>query len=192
MIRIVPAQARHLEDPDWLKNMLFSFSNYYGPDNNQFGSLRSFNDGSVQPGRCLSTHPHSEMEIISVVLDGEISQEENMGNRGAPGKGEVQCITAGTGILHSGLNRGKEALNSARCGFYLPEAAVKIAYSQKKKDSRISVYMPANELCINGQKIGKGDQDRCDLEQEIPMDPVFSGMPAELSLSIFPSKEHKF
>ncbi|WP_269850190.1 pirin family protein [Methanosarcina horonobensis] len=112
MIRIIPAEARHLEDSGWLKSyMLFSFSNYYDPENIKFGSLRVFNDDTVQPGRGFSTHPHSEMEIISVVLEGEITHEDNMGNRGTLGKGEVQRVTAGTGILHSELNRGKEPLH---------------------------------------------------------------------------------
>lgn len=230
MIRIIPAQARHLEDSGWLKSyMLFSFSNYYDPDNIQFGSLRAFNDNNVQPGRGFSTHPHSEMEIISVVLDGEITHEDNMGNRGTLGKGEVQCITAGTGILHSELNRGKEPLHFYQIWILPSRTGLEPVYSQIKfedskwrnqllplasgkglenalrikadatiyrsslekghiihlnlqKDSRIFVYMFAGELCINGQRIGKGDQARIDLEQEIHMEPVSSGTPAEFIL----------
>jgi redox-sensitive bicupin YhaK (pirin superfamily) len=132
-IRIIPAEARHLEDSGWLKSyMLFSFSNYYDPDNVQFGSLRVFNDDTVQPGRGFSTHPHSEMEIISVVLEGEITHEDDMGNRGVLGKGEVQCVTAGTGIHHSELNTGKEPLHFYQIWILPSRSRLEPAYSQKK------------------------------------------------------------
>jgi redox-sensitive bicupin YhaK (pirin superfamily) len=133
MIRIIPAETRHLEDSGWLKSyMLFSFSNYYDPDNVQFGSLRVFNDDTVQPGRGFSTHPHSEMEIISVVLEGEITHEDNMGNRGTLGKGEVQHVTAGTGILHSELNRGKDPLHFYQIWILPSRSGLEPSYSQKK------------------------------------------------------------
>ena len=112
--------------------MLFSFSNYYDPENVQFGSLRVFNDDTVQQGRGFSTHLHSEMEIISVVLEGEITHEDNLGNRGVLGKGEVQCITAGTGIQHSELNTGKGLCIFSRSGFYPQKAALEPAYYHKK------------------------------------------------------------
>ncbi len=133
VIRIIPAEARHLEDSGWLKSyMLFSFSNYHDPDNVQFGSLRAFNDDTVQQGRGFSTHPHSEMEIISVVLEGEITHEDNMGNKGILGKGEVQCITAGTGIQHSELNTGNGPLHFYQIWILPSGSRLEPAYSQKK------------------------------------------------------------
>lgn len=133
MMRIIPAESRHLEDSGWLKSyMLFSFSNYYDPDNVQFGSLRVFNDDTVQPGKGFSTHPHSEMEIISVVLEGEITHEDDMGNKGTLGKGGVQCVTAGTGIRHSELNQGKEPLHFYQIWILPSRSHLEPAYSQKK------------------------------------------------------------
>jgi len=133
MIRIIPAEARHLEDSGWLKSyMLFSFSNYYDPDNVQLGSLRAFNDDTVQPGRGFSTHHHSEMEIISVVLEWEITHEDNIGNRGTLGKGKVQHVTAGTGILHSELNGGKEPLHFYQIWILPSRSGLEPSYSQKK------------------------------------------------------------
>jgi redox-sensitive bicupin YhaK (pirin superfamily) len=133
MLRIIPAGARHFEDSGWLQSyMLFSFSNYYDPENVQFGNLRAFNDDTVQPGRGFSTHPHSEMEIISVVLDGEITHEDSMGNRGNLGKGEVQHVAAGTGILHSELNRGKEPLHFYQIWILPSTSGLEPSYSQKK------------------------------------------------------------
>lgn len=150
VIRIIPAEARHLEDFGWLKSyMLFSFSNYYDPENVQFGSLRVFNDETVQQGRGFSTHLHSEMEIISVVLEGEITHEDNLGNRGVLGKGEVQCITAGTGIQHSELNTGKEPLHFFQIWILPSESCLGPAYSQKK----FEVSGWKNQFCplVSGQ-----------------------------------------
>lgn len=133
MIRIIPAEARHLEDAGWLKSyILFSFSNYYDPDNVHFGSLRAFNDDTVQPGRGFSAHPHSEMEIVSIVLEGKITHEDNMGNRGTLGKGEVQHVTAGTGIRHSELNRGNEPLHFYQIWILPSRTGLEPSYSQKK------------------------------------------------------------
>ena len=133
MLRIIPAGARHFEDSGWLKSyMLFSFSNYYDPHNVQFGNLRAFNDDTVQPGKGFSAHRHSEMEIISVVLDGEITHEDSMGNRGTLGKEEVQSITAGTGILHSEFNRDKEILHFYQIWILPSRSGLEPSYSQKK------------------------------------------------------------
>lgn len=132
MIRIIPSEARHLQDSGWLKSyMLFSFSSYYDPENIHFGSLRAFNDDTVQSGKGFSTHPHSEMEIISVVLGGELAHEDDMGNRGTLGKGGVQCVTAGTGILHSELNEGKEPLHFYQIWILPSRSGLEPSYSQK-------------------------------------------------------------
>lgn len=237
MIKIIPAEARHFEDSGWLKSyMLFSFSNYYDPDNVQFGSLRAFNDDTVQPGRGFSIHPHSEMEIISVVLEGEITHEDNMGNRGTLGKGEVQHVTAGTGILHSEINRGKEPLHFYQIWILPSRSSLEPSYSQKKfegeewrnqllpvasgqgygtalninadatiyrsslekghtihfsmQDSRRTfIYISAGELSVNGQRIGRGDQARIDLEQAVHMESFSPDIPAEFILIDVPGSD---
>ena len=75
---------------------LFSFSNYYDPENIQFEALRVFNDDIVKPGTGFPTHPHKEMEIITIVLDGEMTHKDSMGNIAHIKKGDVQRISAGT------------------------------------------------------------------------------------------------
>ncbi|MBI3872130.1 MAG: pirin family protein [candidate division Zixibacteria bacterium] len=111
MIKIIPAAQRHFQDFGWLAtHWLFSFDTYYDPDNLQFGSLRVFNDDVVQAGG-FPPHPHAEMEIITIVLSGEVTHSDSMGNKTIIRSGDVQRMTAGTGIRHSEFNFGDEPLH---------------------------------------------------------------------------------
>lgn len=95
----------------WLDSHFhFSFADYYNPDNIQFGVLRVVNDDMVQPGTGFDTHPHRDMEIISYVIDGELTHADSMGNKHTLKRGEVQYMSAGTGVLHSEHNLGKTML----------------------------------------------------------------------------------
>ena len=88
---IIPANKRHFSDRGWLQTYwLFSFSNYYDPANMGHGKLRVFNDDVVKPGTGFPTHPHDEMEIITIVLKGKITHKDSMGNGGVIRAGEVQ------------------------------------------------------------------------------------------------------
>ncbi len=104
-IDIIRADGRHFKDFGWLKTYwLFSFASYYDPHNIQFGALRVFNDDVVAPGTGFLTHPHEEMEIITIVLDGEMTHRDNMGNQAVIRAGDVQRMSAGTGLTHSEYN----------------------------------------------------------------------------------------
>ena len=105
MIDVIKPQDRHFTDFGWLKTYwLFSFSNYFDPHNIQFGALRVFNDDIVEPGTGFPTHPHEEMEIITIVLEGEMTHEDSMGNKAVIKAGDVQRMSAGTGLTHSEFN----------------------------------------------------------------------------------------
>jgi len=111
-IDIIRAQDRHFNDFGWLKTYwLFSFANYYDPHNIQFGALRVFNDDVVAPGTGFPTHPHEEMEIITVVLDGEMTHRDSMGNQAVIKAGDVQRMSAGTGLTHSEFNLAKQPVH---------------------------------------------------------------------------------
>lgn len=111
-IDIIRAQDRHFNDFGWLKTYwLFSFAKYYDPHNIQFGALRVFNDDVVAPGTGFPTHPHEEMEIITIVLDGEMTHRDSMGNQAVIKAGDVQRMSAGTGLTHSEFNLAKQPVH---------------------------------------------------------------------------------
>lgn len=93
----------------WLRSIFhFSFADYYNPDNMNFGVLRVINDDLIVAHEGFGTHPHKDMEIISYVVDGELSHADSMGNLKTLYRGQVQYMSAGTGVYHSELNHGDE------------------------------------------------------------------------------------
>ncbi len=109
MIHIIKAEKRHFSDYGWLQTYwLFSFSNYYDAANVSHGALRVFNDDVVQPQTGFAKHPHEEMEIISVILHGEMTHRDTMGNTAVIRQHDVQRMTAGTGLYHSEWNESSE------------------------------------------------------------------------------------
>lgn len=95
----------------WLDSIHhFSFSTYYNPDNVQFGALRVVNDDLVAPDSGFDTHSHNDMEILSYVVDGELTHADSMGNHHILTRGQVQYMSAGTGVQHSEYNYGQQLL----------------------------------------------------------------------------------
>lgn len=99
------AATRGLADHGWLKSHhSFSFANYYNPERMHFGVLRVLNDDYVAPGRGFGKHPHDNMEIVSIPLSGDLQHEDSMGNAGIIRQGDIQAMSAGTGVAHSEMN----------------------------------------------------------------------------------------
>jgi len=93
----------------WLdSHHTFSFANYYDPERVHFGALRVLNDDKVAAGEGFGTHPHDNMEIISIPLFGDLEHKDSMGNHGTITTGEIQVMSAGTGIFHSEFNKNKD------------------------------------------------------------------------------------
>ncbi|MDY0131617.1 MAG: pirin family protein [Desulforegulaceae bacterium] len=136
MIKIIKADNRHFSNFGWLKTYwLFSFSNYYDPNNVRFGALRVFNDDIVEPGKGFPTHPHEEMEIITIVLDGEMTHEDSMGNKTVIKSGDVQRMSAGTGITHSEFNLAKKPVHFYQIWILPDKSELKPTYDQKNFES---------------------------------------------------------
>lgn len=99
------ANERGKADFGWLKSFhSFSFGHYYNPKKVHFGALRVLNDDTVAPGMGFGAHPHDNMEIISIPLEGDLEHKDSMGNAAVIRKGDIQVMSAGTGIRHSEYN----------------------------------------------------------------------------------------
>ena len=152
MTELIKAADRHFTSAGWLNShFLFSFADYYDPNNVHFGPLRVFNDDVITAKAGFPQHPHSEMEIITIVLQGEVAHEDSLGNNTTISAGEVQRMTAGTGIAHSERNNQEEELHLYQLWFISNKKGLQPSYEQK----RIDFLDTKNELIplVTGQKV---------------------------------------
>lgn len=128
------ANTRGVAHHGWLNSHhTFSFANYYNPKRMGFGALRVINDDIVAPSHGFGTHPHKNMEIISVPLKGTLKHEDTMGNKHVIKKGEIQAMSAGTGLYHSEYNNSpKEDVNFLQIWILPKKINIKPNYSQKE------------------------------------------------------------
>ena len=104
-----PASSRGAANHGWLQaKHSFSFANYYNSERVQFGALRVLNDDIIAPGMGFGTHPHDNMEIITIPLDGALEHKDSMDNIGVIETDEIQVMSAGSGVYHSEYNKNKD------------------------------------------------------------------------------------
>ncbi|MBM3414850.1 MAG: pirin family protein [Bacteroidetes bacterium] len=144
------AESRGAAGYGWLKTRYsFSFSNWYNPERIHFGALRVLNDDYIAGGMGFGTHPHDNMEIITIPMSGQLEHKDSMGNSGIISKGEVQVMSAGTGIQHSEYNHNKdEAVTLFQVWVFPEKKNVQPRYDQQAfdfdslKNSFITIVSP--------------------------------------------------
>ncbi|RNI25025.1 pirin family protein [Rufibacter latericius] len=152
MIKVISASDRHHASHGWLDSyFLFSFSDYYDMNNVQWGPLRVFNDDYIKANSGFPEHPHSEMEIVTIVLEGEVTHKDSLGNDTVIRAGEVQRMTTGTGVSHSEHNHSDKDLHLYQLWFFPNKKGLTPSYEQKAVD----FTEEKNELVplVTGQKV---------------------------------------
>ncbi len=154
------SDSRGLAEHGWLTSRhTFSFADYYNPDRNRFGLLRVLNDDIVQPGMGFGTHPHDNMEIISIPLKGEQAHKDTTGKKEVIRVNDVQIMSAGSGLAHSEFNNSKtDLVNFLQIWIFPKLKDIKPRYEQKmfkpedKMDKLLTVVSPeknSDTLLIN-------------------------------------------
>jgi redox-sensitive bicupin YhaK (pirin superfamily) len=144
------AKSRGEANHGWLKSWhTFSFADYYNPSRMNFGALRVLNDDFIAPGMGFGTHPHKDMEIITIPLSGALQHKDSMGNTEIIRKGEVQIMSAGTGIRHSEFNAStNEEVTLLQIWVFPDKEGITPRYEQKdfslvnKKNKLLPIVSP--------------------------------------------------
>jgi quercetin 2,3-dioxygenase len=127
------AASRGFANHGWLQSYhTFSFAGYHNPERMNFGMLRVLNDDIVKPKMGFGTHPHNNMEIISIPISGALSHKDSMNNQRSIEVGEVQVMSAGTGLTHSEFNDGNSDVNFLQLWIFPEQQNVTPFYDQKK------------------------------------------------------------
>jgi redox-sensitive bicupin YhaK (pirin superfamily) len=136
------AETRGHAQHGWLdSHHSFSFGHYYDPDRINFGALRVLNDDVVAPGMGFGTHPHDNMEIVSIPLSGDLEHRDSMGNVRVIRQGDIQIMSAGTGVQHSEFNHNKDReVRFLQIWIFPKFRNIKPAYDQKtfSPDKRVN------------------------------------------------------
>ena len=157
------ANTRGFADHGWLKSHhTFSFASYQDQERMNFGMLRVLNDDVVQPKMGFGTHPHQNMEIISIPLTGALSHKDSMDNKRAIEVGEVQVMSAGIGLTHSEFNDSKtDEVNFLQLWIIPEETSVKPNYEQRsfpeegKRNTLQTVVAPKDKLVADALPISQ-------------------------------------
>ena len=128
-----PAQERFHSVLDWLDSWhSFSFADHHDPDWMGYGPLRVINDDTISAGRGFGMHPHRDMEIITVMIEGELQHQDSAGNSGVIQAGDVQRMSAGTGIRHSEINESEQSCRLLQIWIEPSQQGLAPAYEQRR------------------------------------------------------------
>jgi redox-sensitive bicupin YhaK (pirin superfamily) len=147
-MNVIKSVERGYFDHGWLKTShVFSFADYYNPLRMNFGALRVLNDDYIEPHKGFGMHPHSNMEIITIPLEGSLEHNDTTGIKGVIQPDEVQVMSAGTGIRHSEQNAGDITLNLLQIWIFPNKNNIKPRYDQKHFDSH--AYFDNYQLLVS-------------------------------------------
>ena len=181
MIRVLPSSDRFHTDAGWLDSRhTFSFADHYDPERVGFRALRVINDDRVQPARGFGSHSHRDMEIITYVLSGKLAHKDSLGNGSVIRPGDVQRMSAGTGVVHSELNPSPtEPVHFLQIWIVPERTGVQPGYEQKSfpaqersgklrllasPDAREGSVKINQEAKVYGALLGKGERAALDLQ----------------------------
>jgi redox-sensitive bicupin YhaK (pirin superfamily) len=165
MIKIRKSKERGFFNHGWLKSFhTFSFANYYDKNHMNFGNLRVINEDFIAPNMGFGKHPHNNMEIITYVISGALSHKDSMGNSSTILPGEVQIMSAGTGVFHSEFNNEEQQETHLLQIWILPELKeIQPRYDQKSFDS----YFEKNDFVLVVSKSGRENSIQINQDAEI-------------------------
>jgi len=174
MITLRPSEARGHANHGWLDTYhSFSFADYYDLEHMGFRSLRVINEDHVAPHMGFGTHPHRDMEIITYVLGGQVEHKDSMGNAGIIRPGEVQRMSAGTGVLHSERNGSNQPLHLLQIWILPERQGLQPSYEQKafpekerqgrfrvvaSPDGRDGSVVVHQDMTLHGTLLGQGEK----------------------------------
>ncbi|MFA6466653.1 MAG: pirin family protein [Patescibacteria group bacterium] len=173
-IELHPSSERGANKLSWLDSKFsFSFANYYNPARMGFGALRVLNDDIIAPNQGFDLHPHDNMEIITIVIEGQLEHKDSMGGHGIINNNEIQVMSAGTGIMHSEYNASTTSpLKLFQIWIESKEHDIKPRYEQKNLLEKI----PVNKII----SLVSGDKDS---------ETLYIHQDAKISMGYFDTKQ---
>lgn len=184
MIALRKSQDRGHVDHGWLDTYhTFSFASYFDPKHMKFSALRVLNEDRVQGGKGFDTHPHENMEIITYIIDGELEHRDSMGNGSVIRPGELQRMTAGSGVTHSEFNPSGETTHLLQIWIYPDTLDLTPDYEQRA----FPQLKEANTLTLLASKDGRDGS--LTIHQEV--DILGGRLQADRNLEYAPGQERK-
>ena len=185
MLDVIQSESRGRADHGWLQaKHTFSFAEYQNPERVEFGKVRVINEDRIAPGKGFGTHPHRDMEIVTYVIDGAIAHKDSMGNGTVITAGEIQRMTAGTGVQHSEFNHSQDKeLHLLQIWIYPEKNGLEPGYEQ----TRFSREDKLNRLRLVGSRDGRDGS--ITIHQDVDLYASVLEAANELSLELRPNRK---
>jgi redox-sensitive bicupin YhaK (pirin superfamily) len=152
MFEVIRSETRGAADHGWLNaRHSFSFADYHDPERMGFGSLRVINEDRIAAGKGFGTHPHRDMEIVTYIIDGSLEHKDSMGNGSVIRAGELQRMTAGTGVFHSEFNPTDDTTHLMQIWILPEKNSLEPGYEQKLFPRERKL----NQWCLLGARDGR-------------------------------------